>query len=352
MLSTPRRFALFTALLVSAIITAFLSLVKDISVQAIWIGGIVSLISVFMTVYLLLDFVIFNEINKLYNMIEKVRKKDNKKLKKVKKSWNLIAAPIGNIQQEIVAFAADKEAEIQSLREMEIRRREFFADISHELKTPIFSAQGFIDTLLDGAVEDENVRYIFLQKAAKSLDALNELVQELLLLSQIEAGMIEMDIQQFDVLELIKEVLQQAEDDFKERNVKLKIVSDMEKVPVKADKNRIKQVLVNLIDNALKYGTKEQGSEITVQLETEKKNVNISITDNGIGIPEQDIERIFERFYRVEKSRSKSKGGTGLGLAIVKQIIEAHESKIIVSSKVGEGTSFKFKLKRPKTDND
>ena len=201
-------------------------------------------------------------------------------------------------------------------------------------------------TLLDGAIEDKKIRYKFLKKAAKSLDGLDRLVHELLTLSQMETGAIKMHYEHFNILNTIRDVYEQFEEEARSKNIvlNLKHPENLSKIFVYADPNRIQQVLTNLVSNAIKY-TKKDGNVDTV-FEVAAKEVSIAVKDHGRGIPPEDLDRIFERFYRVEKSRSKEKGGTGLGLAIVKHILEAHKTKITVSSKVGEGSVFSFKLRR------
>lgn len=251
--------------------------------------------------------------------------------------------------KELSTYARDKEREIRDLKEMANFRREFLADVSHELKTPIFAAQGFIHTLLDGASEDENVRRRFLKKAAKSLDGLDLLVQDLLALSQIETGQRTVQPSNFNLWELIIELLDQFEEKAEKKNIKIYFLPDKtDKVIVSADEKLIYQVVSNLVSNAIKY-TQEKG-EITVGYETSNYTVRIFVKDNGPGIPKEHLNRIFERFYRVEKSRSREreKGGTGLGLAIVKHILEAHKTKIQVKSTVGKGSEFFFDLQLAK----
>jgi len=218
------------------------------------------------------------------------------------------------------------------------------ADISHELKTPIFSAQGFIHTLLDGAINDPNVRDRFLSKAAKSLDQLDSLIQDLIIISQLETGNIKIEPEAFDLKLLVQELFDLLEPKRKLRNTSFKIDTSGNSTTVFADLNRISQVLKNLIDNAVKYG-KDNGS-VTVKIDELEDIIKISVKDDGNGIPEEHLDKIFRRFYRVEKSRSREMGGTGLGLAIVKHIIEAHNSNISVQSTINHGTEFQFELQK------
>jgi two-component system phosphate regulon sensor histidine kinase PhoR len=343
-LVSSRAVAIILSLLVSSVTSAFLSLIPSVSSVALSVCFLVSFSSSFILIYIAFEFLIFKEINNVYSKLSKIKKKD---FKFIPSSSDLLpsANPIRRVNQEITAYAEQKQKEIDELKRMEIFRREFIADVSHELKTPIFSAQGFILTLIDGAVDDENVRDSFLGKAARSLKALAALVEDLLTLSQIESGDITMRLEEYEMQEQVLEVFEQLENKAERRGVTLKLVSQYEEgVYIYADYNRIRQVLINLIINAIKYG-KENGI-VTVTLTQTTKNLKISVKDDGSGIEPEHLLRIFERFYRIEKSRSKQEGGTGLGLAIVKHIIEKHDSKISVKSKMGEGTQFTFKLQR------
>lgn len=292
----------------------------------------------FLLIFVSLEFLIFRELNKIQKVIENLNKKELKNsIKKIK--YNSSFNPLKKITSEIFFFANRKQEEVEELKKLENYRREFLADISHELKTPLFAAQGFVHTLLDGAMDDEEVREKFLKKAAKSLDGLNMLVQDLLLLSQIETGEMKMQISSFDIQKLAFEVIEQLEHKAEKKDVKLKLKSPVN-LATKGDRMRIYQVIVNLVDNAIKYG----GSVVEIELEKEKEYVLVSVHDNGAGIQPEHLKRIFDRFYRIEKSRNKDKGGTGLGLSIVKNVLDAHDSKIQVFSKIGKGTTFTFKL--------
>jgi two-component system phosphate regulon sensor histidine kinase PhoR len=294
----------------------------------------------------ILEFLVFREINKIYKMMEKLRKKE---LSGISKQKSGALNPLQKINEEIYSFATLKQKEIDELRKLEAFRKEFIADVSHELKTPIFAAQGFVHTLLDGAVNDKNVRNRFLQKAAKSLDGLDVLVQDLLTLSQIETGEIKMKFENIDLRKLCVEVVDQFEEKAAEKEIRLKIQGGNHKIVVFADWQRITQVVTNLISNAINYTP--DGGEVIVSFDVGKKNVTTFISDTGEGIPSEHIHRIFERFYRVDKSRSREKGGTGLGLAIVKHILEGHKSRADVQSSVGKGSVFSFKLHRSKHDS-
>ncbi|MEO0582137.1 MAG: HAMP domain-containing sensor histidine kinase [Bacteroidota bacterium] len=238
------------------------------------------------------------------------------------------------------------QREIKKLKDLETFRREFLGEVSHELKTPIFAVQGFIHTLMDGAMEDEKVRVKFLKKAMKNADRLSSLVRDLLIITQAESGEMEMKIRAFSLYELVCDVIDSLEYKFtkKKRNITYRIEAHtLETTQVLADRERIQQVLTNLIDNAIKYGHLE--GEVVIRMEAKAGKMYTSVQDNGQGIEQEHLDKIFRRFYRVDKSRSREKGGTGLGLAICKHLLKMHGEQITVQSKVGEGTTFTFSLK-------
>ena len=336
----PRVTAFLLALLISAITVAFLSFVNGVNQSMLFVVGLASFSGSFFLILYTIEILVYREVTKMHLTIQRLKLKDfNFPRKTIISDPN----PLKKLNQEIFVYVAKKQQEIDELKKLEVFRREFLADVSHELKTPIFAAQGFIHTLLDGAMYDEKVRDKFLLKAAKSLDGLDALVKDLVALSQMETGEIRMHKEKVDLRLLTLEVCEQLENKANQRNTTLKIKPDqMPHVWVKADSQRIIQVMTNLIENAIKYG-KDNG-KVIVHFEEDKKHFVISVRDNGPGIPAEHLPRIFERFYRVDKSRSREKGGTGLGLAIVKHILSAHGSKITVASKVEKGTTFTFKL--------
>jgi two-component system, OmpR family, phosphate regulon sensor histidine kinase PhoR len=241
-----------------------------------------------------------------------------------------------------------RKEEIENLKKIEAYRREFLAEVSHELRTPIFAVQGYIHTLLDGAMDDDNVRMKFLEKAAKSSDRLSSLVNDLLVITQIEAGEIEMKMRRFVLYDVCLEVVDSLENKFinpkKNRHITCHIhAHKCETLYVLADRERIHQVLSNLIENAIKYGN-QQGN-ITLSLQQKEDKLFVEITDDGPGIAPEHLENIFRRFYRIDKSRSRETGGTGLGLSICRHFIEAHGEQIAVKSEIGVGTTFSFHLK-------
>lgn len=244
---------------------------------------------------------------------------------------------------------AANTAEIEKLKEMEAFRREFLGDVSHELKTPIFAIEGFIETLLDGALEDPKVNKKFLQKARKHAERLSHLVQDILIISQIESGDLGMNDEHFSIHELVIDVLDSLAYKFtkKGRDISYRVFAHgFEHTLVEADKQRIDQVVRNLIDNAVKYGDSKGVVTIIIErYQEDAEKLVVKVNDNGPGIDKQHIARLFERFYRVDKSRSREKGGTGLGLAICKHLIEAHGERIWVETEPGKGATFMFTLK-------
>lgn len=308
----------------------------------------VALVLVFICCFLLVYFsyeaLVFREIKNLYSSLEKIKRQE---YKKVEGRSIFTADPLRKIKDDIFLIAERKQQEIDELKHLQVMRREFLADVSHELKTPIFAAQGFIHTLLDGAMDDPAVRDKFLQKAANSLDGLDTLVQDLLSISQFETGVVKMEKQDFDAVQLMREVFEQLEQKAAARQIHLHLdVRPNEKVMLHADPNRIRQVFINLVDNAIKYG--RDGGNIWASFTEGRKRYTITVKDDGAGIAEEHINRIFERFYRIEKSRSRDRGGSGLGLAISKHIVEAHRSFIAVKSELGKGTTLRFKLLKAK----
>lgn len=340
MVFSSRVIAVLLALCIAVVTTAFLSLFKEVTSTALIVTFIISFSSSYLLGFIVLEFLIFREINKIYDMIETLRRKELKGIEPYKSNP---LNPLKKINEEIFSYASLKQKEIDELKKLEVFRREFIADVSHELKTPIFAAQGFVHTLLDGAVKDKAVRNKFLKKAAKSLDGLDVLVQDLLTLSQIETGEIKMHFEDFDIRLLVEEVIDQFENKAEKKDIKLKLAKDtLLQVFVNADRQRISQVLTNLVSNAVKYSNK--GGKVTISFDIAKNYVVTSVKDNGDGIPAEDLKRIFQRFYRVDKSRSRERGGTGLGLSIVKHIMEGHKSKVEVESILGKGSTFSFKL--------
>ena len=237
--------------------------------------------------------------------------------------------------------------EINILKDQENYRREFLGNVSHELKTPLFTIQGYILTLIEGALKDKKVRGKYLRRSAKGVDRLISIVKDLDLITQFESGIKTVDKTNFNIYELIENVYDLMEFESEKNNTKLLINNkNITPVIVNADKERILQVLTNLIVNSIKYGKENGYTEVKVE-EYDKDKIIVRVKDNGEGIEDEHLPRLFERFYRIDKNRSRKKGGSGLGLSIVKHIIEAHQEQIFVKSKIGQGTEFSFTLQKP-----
>lgn len=250
-----------------------------------------------------------------------------------------------SINQEVATWMEDRNQEIMKLKQMEKYRKEFLGNVSHELKTPIFNIQGYILTLLDGGLDDPDINMLYLNRTEKSINRMISIIDDLEAISKLEAGELKLNTSSFDLIQLIDDVFDLQDIRAKEKNIKLKYGKGVERpIMVNADKGRIFQVISNLIVNSVNYGKK--GGHTIVSFYDMDNRILIEIKDNGIGIAQEHLPRIFERFFRVDKSRSREQGGTGLGLAIVKHIIEAHKQRINVSSQPGEGTSFTFTLEK------
>ena len=247
---------------------------------------------------------------------------------------------------DLINKARERTSEINVLKDQENYRREFLGNISHELKTPLFTIQGYILTLVEGAIRDKKVRDKYLKRAAKGVERLIAIVKDLDLITQFESGIKTVDKSDFDVFDLIDNVFELMEFESEKNTISLNYDKDYsEPIFVNADQERILQVLTNLVVNSLKYGIKNGFTKVSVE-EYNNDKILVKVSDNGEGIDEQHLPRLFERFYRIDKNRSRKKGGSGLGLSIVKHIIEAHQEQIFVESTVGVGTEFSFTLQK------
>ena len=249
------------------------------------------------------------------------------------------------LEREVKEWTEERKEEIERLTQLENYRKEFLGNVSHELKTPIFNIQGYVSTLLDGGLEDKIINRDYLQRAMKSVDRMIAIVEDLQTITQLEKGELEIEEEQFDIVTLAKDVIDAQELKAKEKKITLELTNEpSENIFVLGDKFRIRQVLVNLIVNSVRYG-KENG-KTAVKISDTGEKIIIELADTGIGIPKEHLPRIFERFYRADKSRSREQGGTGLGLSIVKHILEAHGQSIDVMSTEGAGSVFSFTLKK------
>ena len=254
---------------------------------------------------------------------------------------------VENIGEELTAWADTNDKEIARLKETEQFRKQYLGNVAHELKTPIFNIQGYISTLLDGGLEDELINRKYLERAEKSIDRLINIVNDLDTISKLESNMNRLKMERFDIVALTKEIAEQAEMEADKKGIKIS-VKGAESLPspvwVLADKHYIGQVMVNLIINSIRYG--KEGGQTRVHFRDMLDKILIEVEDNGSGIGKEDLPRVFERFYRTDKGRSREQGGTGLGLAIVKHIVEAHGERITVRSELGVGSTFSFTLKK------
>lgn len=344
MFQKPAVLSLLLSIAIAVMITVSLALFGNLVGRALVLGFGVSFAVGFVVLYPALEFFFYRDIENIRQFVESLDQQESKGEEETKNP----ARPLERMEHDLRGWAQRKQQEIESLRKLEAFRKDFIADVSHELKTPIFAAQGFVHTLLDGAVKDKSVRKKFLKKAAKSLDGLDVLVQDLLTLSHIETGQIKMRFDNVDLYALTEEVFDQFRGKSNKKEISLRIEGPVRKVMVYADARRIAQVMTNLISNAIKHSGEE--GEVVVSFGLRKRYVVTRVTDFGEGIPKEHIGRIFERFYRVDKSRSREKGGTGLGLAIVKHILEGHHTTPEVESEPGKGSTFSFRLSRVKAE--
>ncbi len=259
-----------------------------------------------------------------------------------------ITTNMATLTREVKKFATDKKLEIETLKVREEYRREFMGNVSHELKTPLFTVQGYLSTLLDGAMKDKDVRKKYLERAEKGVERLIYIVEDLDMISKLEMGDLNLEFTNFNVVELIQNVFDLLEMQADKKSIILMFDRKYNKpINVFADKGKIQQVLTNLIMNSIKYGKENGTTEATIEDLVDNKII-VRIQDNGEGIEKQNISRLFERFFRVDKSGARSEGGSGLGLSIVKHLIEGHDEKIYVESEFGKGSEFSFTLEKSK----
>ena len=258
-----------------------------------------------------------------------------------------IDSEMNSLSKDLEEFVKLKRTEIETLKKEGIYRKEFVGNVAHELKTPLFSVQGYISNLLDGAMDDKELLKKYLKRAEKSVDRLTFIIKDLDLITQLESSTLKLKVTSFDILKLTEEIIEDLEISASKRNIKIIFNKNYDKqILVEADKNRIEQVITNLVSNSINYGSEKGTTEISFESNVEK--IIVKVNDNGEGISEENMPRLFQRFFRVDESRSRSQGGSGLGLAIVKHIIDAHNENIYVQSTIGVGSEFSFSLKKSK----
>jgi len=339
--ANPRSIAFIAGLLAATISTAIIA-IGSADIFVALVNFVVVLCVCFLVFNYLLQAFIYNKIKLIYKSIYRFKTHDENELRALDKYNN---DPIETVSNEVLDWMLKNRKEVDQLKEQENYRHEFLGNVSHELKTPIQSIQGYIHTLLDGALEDKKVNHLFLTKASNSTERLIELVDELTSISRLEGDKPPLDIELFDVVKLADEVIEMLENQAKGKKIAVRFKKKNTKVLlVEGDKAKVRQVLINLVVNAIKYGKNE--GQVLIGFYDMDKSILTEISDNGEGIAEEHLPRLFERFYRTDKGRSRDQGGSGLGLAIVKHIIEAHKQTINVRSTIGIGSTFGFTLKK------
>lgn len=342
---TPLQLSMLGAFIISfisALIVAFYNHLGGIyNLEDMLVFLVVDFIISFFVILIILERFVYRRIKLIYKIIHTLKTEKENRFKKI----STLTDAIGITEAKVSEWAVSYQAEMEEMKNAEIYRKEFLSNVSHELKTPIFNIQGYIHTLIDGGLNDPQINTKYLEKAAIHLDQLSDMVNDLEIISRLEAGELPLNIKKFEIYHLAKDVMESLELQAKTNNIRLEFKPGIATgTMVTGDYEKIKQVLLNLLSNSIKYG-KENG--ITqVSIYDMGENALIEITDDGIGISREHLPRLFERFYRVDKSRSRKGGGTGLGLAIVKHIIEAHNQTINVRSTLGIGSTFGFTLKK------
>ncbi len=336
------KFAVTSSLYITLFSTILVGILTAVFFQfSIWFclsfGLMILLFSLFVIQYRVEKF-IYRRVKKIYDDVSIL---DSTQLRN-----GSITTDMATLTREVQKFATDKKFEIETLKVREEYRREFLGNVSHELKTPLFTVQGYLSTLLDGAVNDKTIRRKYLIRAEKGVERLIYIVQDLDMISKLEIGELHLEISEFNIVKLIQNVLDLLEMEAEKKDIILMFDSKYPKpINVIGDQEKIQQVITNLVVNSIKYGKEKGTTEISIEDLTDKKII-VRVNDNGEGIESHNIPRLFERFFRVDKSGSRADGGSGLGLSIVKHIIEAHEEKIFIKSAIGKGSEFSFTIEK------
>lgn len=335
------KFAIRSSFYIAVFSTAFVSLLLMIFFEFSWEFVLyfffgVGIFSFFVLQYRVERF-IYRRIKKIYDDVSLLN------------SASLINKPIttdmATLTEQVKKFAMDKKLEIETLKLQEEYRRDYIGNVSHELKTPLFTVQGYLLTLIDG-VDDKSLRKKYLQRAEKGVERLIYIVRDLDMITKLETGDLNLNYSRFDIIEVIQSIFDLLEMKASSKNIILMFdMKYINPIYVYADKEKIQQVITNLIVNSIKYGKEYGASEVSIEEIIENK-ILIRVIDNGVGIAQQHIPRLFERFYRIDKSGARKEGGSGLGLSIVKHIIEAHNEKIFVKSELNKGSEFSFTLEK------
>ena len=340
--ATPRQIALSAACiscLIVGVTLGCMALAGTASWAAVGVGALATGLGSYLVFLSYLKRYIYRKMKLVYKTIHQHKLTAGDKANVVDVNSDII----DQVQQDVETWMDEQNRQMAQLKQFDEYRQRFLGDISHELKTPIFNVQGYLETLLDGAMDDDRVRGKYIQKAARNVERLNTIVEDLESISRLENGKEVLDVQVFDVKHLAEEVFDELAMKAERKGIQLIFKRGAEHAyQVRADRENVRQVLINLVNNSIKYG--KEGGTTKVAIYDMDSNVLMEVADNGIGIREDHLPRIFERFYRVDKSRSRDAGGSGLGLSIVKHIIEAHEQTVNVRSGVGLGSTFGFTL--------
>jgi len=343
-IKNSHKFSILTAFFITVIQTLLLSVFLfnffDVETSFLLFWFLCSLMLTYFILHLRLEKYVFNSIKTIY--------KDLTLLDVSSFKNSPITTDMESLSKEIDTYAKNKKLELEALKNREEFRKEFIGNVSHELKTPLFTVQGYISTLLDGAAKDPKIRNKYLKRADKGVDRLIYIVKDLDMITKLEFGDANLTLETFNVIESITNVFDLLEIKAENKNISLLLDTDYpDPIMVTADRQRIQQVLTNLVVNSIKYGHQNGTTEISVE-DLNSDKLIVRVTDNGEGVESNHLTRLFERFYRVDKSGSREEGGSGLGLSIVKHIIEAHGEKIYVESKFGIGSEFSFTLQKQK----
>lgn len=341
--NSPRKLAFYLAQAITIITILFV-----LAFSLTWFSGVFNLILIifyFAIVYSLIIYIMRKYIDDKIEPIYKIIREMPVLGKKIKKQEGKVDL-ISTARQDVEEWAKNQTEEIARLKDLERYRKEFVGNVSHELKTPIFNIQGYILTLLEGGIDDPKINKLYLQRTEKSIDRMISIVEDLESITKLESGELKLKLENFDLVKMVDEVFELEQMMASERKIQLSFNRPEKPVMVRADKKRIMEVMTNLVVNGIKYGKRK--GHVKVSFYDLNNNLMVEVADDGFGIEKHDLPRIFERFYRADKSRSREQGGTGLGLSIVKHIIEAHEQTINVKSVVDEGTTFTFTLEKAK----
>ncbi|RWX03536.1 sensor histidine kinase [Flavobacterium cerinum] len=338
------RFAVKSALYISIFSTAFLAVLMYYLMELNWNFVLLFSISLFIFSFFVLQYrverFIYRRVKKIYDDVSLLESSSFRN--------KSITTDMATLTREVEKFARDKKIEIETLKIREEYRREFLGNVSHELKTPLFTVQGYILTLLDGAMNDKVLRKKYLQRAEKGVERLIYIVQDLDMITKLEVGTINLNSTRFNIVEVIQNVFDLLEMKADIKGIMLMFdMKYIKPIMVYGDQEKIQQVVTNLVVNSIKYGKENGTTEVSIE-DLVNNKIIIRVKDNGEGIEKKNIPRLFERFFRVDKSGARTEGGSGLGLAIVKHIIEAHEEKMYVESKYGVGSEFSFTLEKTK----